>query len=64
VGTSRSQIVTWARSFTGLVVMVADAAVNPGEVASTLTLPAVLPDCTIAMHSPAKAFRFAPGSGS
>src|ERR1017187_3010282 len=64
VGTSRSQGASCGRSFTALLAIVAVAGLSPGEFASTLRLPAVLPDCTIAMHSPANAFRFGPESGS
>ena len=63
VGTSRSQTATCGRSFTALLAMVAVAAVNPGDVAPPSRVPAVFVDCTIAMHSPANAFRVGPGIG-
>jgi len=57
VGTSRSHTATSGRNFAALLVIVTVAAVSPGDVASTCSVPAVLVDRTIAMQSPAKAFR-------
>ena len=59
-GTSRSQTAAWGRSFTAFEEMVTLAGVNPGELASTVMVPAVLVDCTRAMQRPENALRELP----
>ena len=44
--------------------MVTLAGVNPGELASTVMVPAALLDCTRAIQRPENALRELPGSGS
>jgi len=63
-GISRRHSGTAGRAFAALAAMVTAAAVNPGEVTSTVTLPACLPACTIPMHNPQNALRVAPLSDS
>ena len=63
-GTSRSQMAAWGRSFTALEEMVTLAGVNPGELASTVMVPAAFVDSTSAIDMPEKALRELPRSDS
>ena len=63
-GTSRSQTATCGRSFTAFDTIVTLASANPGEPASTARFPAVLVDCTMAIHNPENVLRELPLSDS